>query len=110
MDSFIAVELSDLRGADLLAVASDPVRWRLLAALSSGTSCVCELQPQARVSGPALSHHLRVLREAGLVTAVRRGRWIDYTLASDAMMRLLDALPVAAGALRSACGTGGRCD
>jgi len=50
-----------------------------------------------------LSYHLRVLREARLVTATRRGRWIDYALADDALDRLRAALPVAAG---SACGCG----
>jgi ArsR family transcriptional regulator len=57
---------------------------------------VCQLQPVAGVSAPALSHHLRVLREAGLVVAARRGRWIDYTLSPDAVHRLHHALPAAA--------------
>ena len=81
---------------DLLAVAGDPVRWRLLSALAAGPRCVCQLQPIAAVSAPALSHHLRVLREAGLVTAARRGRWIDYTLTPTAAARLHAALPVPA--------------
>ena len=96
MDTSTFVELSALTGAELLAVVADPVRWRLLAALSEGTRCVCQLQPIASVSAPALSHHLRVLREAGLVVAARRGRWIDYTLSPDALHRLYGALPVAA--------------
>ncbi len=83
---------SDL-AADLLGVGADPVRWRLLAALTGGTRCVCQLQPVAGVSAPALSHHLKVLRDARLVTAARRGRWIDYTLAPDAGRRLRAALP-----------------
>lgn len=91
--------MSELAGCDLLAVAADPVRWRLLAALCGGTRCVCRLQPLAGVSGPALSHHLKVLRDAGLVSAARRGRWIDYTLAPDAVARLAAALPVPPAAL-----------
>jgi len=93
MDTSIRLELSPSAAVDVLAVVADPVRWRLLHALTSGTRCVCELQPVAGVSAPALSHHLRVLREAGLVTAARRGRWIDYTLACDAAQRLNRALP-----------------
>lgn len=89
-----AVKLTGQAGAALLCVAADPVRWRLLAALAGGTRCVCDLQPTAGVTAPALSHHLKVLREAGLVTAARRGRWIDYTLAPDAADRLRAALPV----------------
>lgn len=83
--------------AGLLAVAADPVRWRLLAHLAgSGTSCVCDLQPVAAVAGNLLSYHLKVLREVGLVTTARRGRWVDYTLAEDALDRLHAALPGAA--------------
>lgn len=99
---------------ELLAVAADPVRWRLLAALAVGPRCVCRLQPAAAVSAPALSHHLRVLREAGLVTAQRRGRWIDYALAPAAAARLRAALPTAAlsesPAHHAGTNPGGDCD
>ncbi len=78
----------------LLAVAADPVRWRLLAELAAaGTRCVCDLQPVGQVAPNVLSYHLRVLREAGLVTSAKRGRWVDYTLAEDAHARLAAALP-----------------
>lgn len=97
MDTSITVELS-VSEPGLLGIAADPVRWRLLAALASGTRCVCNLQPIAAVTAPALSHHLKVLREAGLVVAARRGRWIDYTLAADAADRLRAALPIDARA------------
>ncbi len=96
MNGSTTIELSELLGVDLLAVASDPVRWRLLAALSDGERCVCELQPVAAVSAPTLSHHLRVLREAGLILSSRRGRWITYRLATDTLERLRAALPFGA--------------
>ena len=96
MNTSTTVKLIALTGPGLLCAAADPVRWRLLSALAGGTRCVCELQPAAGVTAPALSHHLKVLREAGLVTATRRGRWIDYTLAPDAAARLRAALPVTA--------------
>ena len=87
-----AADVSESLG--LLAAASDPVRWTLLAELSAaGTRCVCDLQPVAGVAANVLSYHLRVLREAGLVTSAKRGRWVDYTLASDAHDRLSRALP-----------------
>lgn len=86
-----AQSLADQR---LLAVAADPVRWRLLAHLAAtGTCCVCELQPMAGVATNVLSYHLKALRDAGLVTAAKRGRWVDYTLAEDAHARLFAALP-----------------
>ena len=78
----------------LLAAVADPVRWTVLHRLGTGTACVCELQEQAAVAPNLLSYHLRVLREAGLVVAERRGRWVDYSLAPGAFARLLAALPV----------------
>ncbi len=78
----------------LLALAAEPVRWRILQSLAAaGTQCVCELEPIAGVAPNVLSYHLKALREAGLVTSARRGRWIDYTLAPDAAERLERALP-----------------
>jgi ArsR family transcriptional regulator len=84
-------------GSELLAVLADPVRWRLLAALGDGgTRCVCELAPVGGVASNVLSYHLRVLREAGLVSASRRGRWVDYTLVPEAASRVRQALPIGA--------------
>ena len=91
--------------ATLLAVAADPVRLTLLNRLAaSGTRCVCDLQLDPLIPANLLSYHLRMLREAGLVTTARRGRWVDYTLAEDALERLHAALPVAA-ATRAECGS-----
>ena len=79
----------------LLSAVADPVRWTVLRHLADrGTSCVCDLQDRVPVASNLLSYHLKVLRDAGLVTTARRGRWIDYTLAEDAAKRLADALPV----------------
>jgi ArsR family transcriptional regulator len=87
-------EPTGVAGAELLAVAADPVRWRLLSHLAGGGSrCVCELQPIANVAGNLLSYHLKVLREAGLVSAEKRGRWVHYTIAADALDRLHGAVP-----------------
>ena len=81
--------------APLLAVVADPVRWRILSGMSASPRCVCVIQDEVDISPSLLSYHLKVLREAGLVTAARRGRWIDYTLARDAHDRLAAALPTA---------------
>lgn len=80
--------------AALLATVADPIRLGLLFRLASeGTRCVCDLQTDPPIPGNLLSYHLKVLRDAGLVTAERRGRWMDYTLTADALERLHDALP-----------------
>ena len=94
----IEVELTR-EAAALLAVAADPVRLTLLSRLAaSGTRCVCDLQLDPPIPANLLSYHLRALRDAGLVTTARRGRWVDYTLAEDALERLHAALPAAAPA------------
>ena len=90
---------SELTGAELLAVAADPVRWTLLTQLTAGGSCVCNLHEHLPIAANLLSYHLKVLREAGLVTASRRGRWIDYALAPDALDRLHAAVPGAVSAV-----------
>ncbi len=77
----------------LLQAASDPVRWSVLARLTEGTACVCELQEHFPIAANLLSYHLRVLRDARLVTTKRRGRWVDYSLAPDAHDRLRAAIP-----------------
>jgi ArsR family transcriptional regulator len=82
-----------LSGAELLGVAADPVRWTVLHQLSTAGACVCDLQARIPIAANLLSYHLKVLREAGLVTTSRRGRWIDYALAPGALDRLHAALP-----------------
>jgi ArsR family transcriptional regulator len=79
----------------LLDVVADPVRWSVLARLSETPRCECDLQAHIEIAPSLLSYHLKVLRVARLVTATRRGRWIDYTLAPDAHARLAAALPTA---------------
>ncbi|MCL3862271.1 helix-turn-helix transcriptional regulator [Actinotalea sp. K2] len=99
-----AVEMT-LGGADdevaLLQAVADSVRWAVLEALSDRQLCVCDLQERVPVAGNLLSYHLKVLRETGLVVATRRGRWIDYALADDALARLGQALPGSRRAVRS---------
>ncbi|RYV51690.1 ArsR/SmtB family transcription factor [Pengzhenrongella frigida] len=78
----------------LLQAVADPIRWGVLARLADGPHCVCDLQSHVPIAANLLSYHLRVLRDAGLVVTSRRGRWVDYTLAPDARMRLCAALPL----------------
>lgn len=85
---------------DLLQAVADPVRWAVIEELGDTTRCVCDLRERVPVPANLLSYHLKVLREAGLVTTSRRGRWIDYALADDAHERMLAALPAAGGAGR----------
>jgi ArsR family transcriptional regulator len=54
---------------------------------------VCDLQPAPPIPGNQFGYHLKVPRDCGLVNASRRGRWVDYILAEDALDRLHAALP-----------------
>ncbi|KUL26909.1 ArsR/SmtB family transcription factor [Actinoplanes awajinensis] len=88
------LEADSVAAAALLGAIASPVRWRLLAFLADGaTRCVCELQPVAAVPTGLLSYHLRVLREAGLVRATRRGTRVYYTIVADLPEQLHRALP-----------------
>ena len=71
-----------------LAALADPVRLRIVGVLAGGGRCVCDLHERVPVAANLLSYHLRVLRDAGLVTAARRGRWIDYRLDSGGFAAL----------------------
>jgi ArsR family transcriptional regulator len=91
--------LSEEAAADLargFKALSDPVRLRLLsliAARDGAEVCVCELTDAFTVSGPTISHHLKVLREAGLIDCQRRGTWVYYWVLParlGALSQLLD--------------------
>jgi ArsR family transcriptional regulator, arsenate/arsenite/antimonite-responsive transcriptional repressor len=74
-----AADAADL--APSFKALGDPVRLRLMSMIASresGEICVCDLTPAFRLSGPTISHHLKVLREAGLVNSERRGTWVYY--------------------------------
>jgi ArsR family transcriptional regulator len=93
LDATQAVE-----GAAVFKALADPVRLRLLSIIASagGELCVCDITPQFDVSGPTISHHLKVLREAGLVDCERRGTWVYYWPIRDRMQWISDLLAVPA--------------
>lgn len=63
-----------------LQALAEPTRLQIVETLRHGERCVCEIQDALDVKQSLLSHHLRTLREAGLVTDRRDGRWIHYSL------------------------------
>ena len=69
----------------------DPVRLRLLSMIASregGEVCVCELTPAFELSQPTISHHLKLLRQAGLIDCERRGTWVYYWVLPGVLDRL----------------------
>ena len=70
-----------------LKALADPVRLQLFSAIAShtgGEACVCDISIGVQVSQPTVSHHLRVLRDAGLLTSQRRASWVYYAVVPDA--------------------------
>jgi ArsR family transcriptional regulator len=76
--------------AGVLKAIADSYRLRMLATLdrAEGEICVCDFTAAFPLNQPTVSHHLRILREAGLVTCERRGTWVYYRLATDAAQRI----------------------
>lgn len=77
--------------AELLQALGDPSRLRILSALDTACVPVGAIAAATGLRQPAVSHHLRVLRDRGLVRAERRGVFVDYCAASDALRPALDA-------------------
>lgn len=73
-------------------VLSDPVRLRLLSLIAGGEVCACELVEPLGRSQPTVSHHLKVLHEAGLVDREKRGSWVWYRVVPERLAVLRDAL------------------
>jgi ArsR family transcriptional regulator, arsenate/arsenite/antimonite-responsive transcriptional repressor len=72
----------------LLAAAADPSRLAMLRQLADhGPICACDLDGGRAISQPTVSHHLKVLREAGWIVGERRGTWIWYSLRPEAAAR-----------------------
>lgn len=79
------------RIAPLLKALADPVRIRLLslvAAHEGREACVCDLSDAFDLSQPTISHHLKVLHEAGLLDRSKRGTWVFYSVRTDALTDL----------------------
>src|SRR6201995_232238 len=87
-----AVEL-----ATMFKALGDPVRLRLLSLIAShpgGQACVCEISGTFDVSQPTISHHLKLLRSAGLLDCERRGTWVYYWVIPSALQQLSSVLYV----------------
>jgi ArsR family transcriptional regulator, arsenate/arsenite/antimonite-responsive transcriptional repressor len=78
------------RMASIAKALADPVRLQLVDVLRkhAGKVCVCELVPLFDLSQPTVSHHLKVLREAGIVDSERQGLWAYYYVTPDSLKEL----------------------
>jgi ArsR family transcriptional regulator, arsenate/arsenite/antimonite-responsive transcriptional repressor len=88
-----AVDATEL--AHGFSALSDPVRLRvlsILAAAPAGEVCVCEFVEPLGKSQPTISHHMKILSQAGLVRGDRRGKWVWYSLNRDRLAQLRAAI------------------
>ena len=85
--------------APLLKALADPVRLRLLSLVAShegGEACVCDLNDAFELSQPTISHHLKVLHDAGLLEREKRGVWVYYRASGNALTGLASLIGTAA--------------
>ena len=98
------------RGAQLFHALSDETRLAILEKLKNGERCVCDLQDDCGAAQSRLSFHLRVLKEAGLVSDRREGRWSYYRIVPDAIAEVHDlAVDLQPSKLRILARAEGRC-
>lgn len=91
--------------AKKLKALADPVRLRLFSAIAShagGEACVCDVSDGIDVSQPTVSHHLKVLRAAGLLTSERRASWVYYAVVPEALRDIAALLDLNTAALTGA--------
>lgn len=81
--------------APMLGALANPVRLRIVSMLLAspeGFACGCDLEVPLGLSQPTVSHHLKVLLEAGLVEGERRGRWVHYRVVEERLEEIAGAL------------------
>ena len=79
----IDMELSKQQMARIFKAMGDENRLTILTLLHTGERCACRLQEALEISQPTLSHHMRILQDAGLVNARKDGKWIHYSLSEQ---------------------------
>ncbi|MDW7649817.1 MAG: metalloregulator ArsR/SmtB family transcription factor [Bacillota bacterium] len=76
----------------MLKALADEKRLQIMQHLSRRSVCVCEMESLLSLSQPAVSHHVKVLREAGLITHTRQGKWVFYSLDREQFASFLQSL------------------
>ena len=94
--SLLSAPINDDQAAELahaFAALADPVRLRLFSMIAAaGTACSCNLIEPIGKSQPTVSHHTKVLADAGLIVGEKAGRWVNWTVVPDKISQLRAAL------------------
>jgi ArsR family transcriptional regulator, arsenate/arsenite/antimonite-responsive transcriptional repressor len=106
----VTTTLDHTRAAELFHALSDETRVAILDMLRDGERCVCDLQTDLDAAQSRLSFHLKVLRDAGLVTDRKEGRWSYYSITPEALAEVHDfAVALQPSKLRILARSSGRC-
>jgi len=81
-----------LRAAERLKAVGEPTRLKIIEMLATEEMCVCEIIDRLNLSQPAVSHHLKTLRQAGIISDRKEGKWVFYSLNKGEFCSLLQDL------------------
>lgn len=81
-----------MKMADAFKALGDPVRLEIVRMLAGKELCVCDILDAFKLSQPTVSHHLKVLKHAGLVEDRKSGKWVYYRLRGGSIGRIIDTL------------------
>jgi ArsR family transcriptional regulator len=96
------------QGVGLFHALSDETRLEIMERLKEGEQCVCDLTDALKTGQSRLSFHLKVLKDAGLITDRPEGRWIYYSLNAEVLEELVEVVQSLQGS-RSRAGSSSRC-
>lgn len=80
------------QAAKIYKALGDEKRLEILEILSNGEKCACDILELLTISQPTLSHHMKLLNDAGVVQARKEGKWVYYSLSKDGIEALIDNL------------------
>ena len=101
--------LTDKRIVQVFKALCDENRVQIMKLLRSGEKCACKLLEELNISQPTLSHHMKILCDAGLVTGRKEGKWMHYSICEEGCQIAKDSLNEVT-ALSCACETKSCCE
>lgn len=86
------MEFTEKNMALVFKALSDENRIRILRLLHGGERCACKLLEELNISQPTLSHHMKILCDAGIVTGRKEGKWTHYSICRDGLIRIRELM------------------
>lgn len=92
IDATIPSDEEAKKRAEFLKALSDPARIKIIYALKDGELCVCEIMALLNMPQTMVSHHCKILKVAGIVSDRKFGKWVNYSLADNRVLGMLETL------------------